>query len=278
MSGAPATIVVVPRERFSHSLETVDQIYAVTEPPFELVYVDGGSPRSVRVGLERRARRHGFRLLREQRYLCPNEARNLGLRHARTPYVAFLDNDALVTPGWLEKLVRCAERYQAWVVGPLYLVGPLARQTVHMTPGTVQIAERDGRRWFHIEHRNAWRHLPEVRGELRTGPCDLIEFHSVLIRTDVFERLGPFDEGLRSAFEEHDLCLTVRRLGGVICFEPDSVVSYVEPPPVRWSDMPYFLLRWSPEWFEESLARFCAKWDLDPADPGFASSRQYNRH
>ena len=33
----------------------------------------------------------------------------LGLERATTLYVAFLDNDVVVEPGWLEALVRCAE-------------------------------------------------------------------------------------------------------------------------------------------------------------------------
>ena len=114
-----------------------------------------------------------------------------------------------------------------------------------MASGTVTISERDGRRCFRVEHRFAGRHAPEVRGQIHAGPCDLVEFHAVLIRTDAFDRLGPLDEGLKSAFEENDLCLDVRRLGGGICLEPDSVISYMQPPPVAWCDIPYFLLRWS---------------------------------
>jgi GT2 family glycosyltransferase len=113
------TIVVVPRERFSLSARTLESLYAHTTEPFRLVYVDGRSPSRIRRHLEAQARARGFRLVRSDRYLSPNQARNLGLRHVETEYVVFMDNDVLLTPGWLEALVGCADATGAEVVGPL---------------------------------------------------------------------------------------------------------------------------------------------------------------
>ena len=39
-----ATIVIVPRERFSLTRRNLESIYDCADAPFELVYVDGGSP------------------------------------------------------------------------------------------------------------------------------------------------------------------------------------------------------------------------------------------
>jgi GT2 family glycosyltransferase len=121
MTRAPlATVAVVQRDRFSPTRAALERLYEVTEPPFRLIYVDGGSPQRVRAYLTDQARQRGFHLLRRDSYLSPNEARNLALRHVDTRYVVFLDNDVLVTPGWLEALVRCAEETGAWTVGPFY--------------------------------------------------------------------------------------------------------------------------------------------------------------
>jgi GT2 family glycosyltransferase len=38
-------------------------------------------------------------------------------------YVVFIDNDVLVTPGWLGSLVRRTEETGAWLVGALYCFG-----------------------------------------------------------------------------------------------------------------------------------------------------------
>jgi GT2 family glycosyltransferase len=277
MSEEIVTIVVVPRERFSHALRSLESIYADTAFPFRLVYVDGRSPRKVRRGLERRASELGFRLIRENRYLTPNQARNIGLREVRTKYVVFIDNDALVSPGWLAPLVRCAEETGAWVCGPLCLEGPFEEQMIHVAGGDVSIESEEGRRYLRDDRRHAGRRVPDVLPLLRREPCEHVELHCLLARTDIFERLGPLDEGLRAVFEHCDLCLCVRESGGEIYFEPASVVTYVSPPPLPWSDVPYFTLRWSEEWIEASVERFRAKWALDRTDPHFDATVNFCR-
>ncbi|HEY6050031.1 MAG TPA: glycosyltransferase family A protein, partial [Thermoanaerobaculia bacterium] len=126
------TVVVVPRERYSQSERSLEGLYEHTTMPFDLVYVDAGGPPPVRRYLEEAARRRGFRLIRVDRYLGQNAARNLTRGLVKTEYVVFLDNDVLVTPGWLEKIVECADETGAWIVGPLYLEGELERQMIHM--------------------------------------------------------------------------------------------------------------------------------------------------
>ena len=105
MSEPQVTIIVVPRERFSHTERTLNNIYEHTTIPFNLVYVSGKSPARIQQYLELESQRRGFRLIPAAGYLAPNQARNLGIREAHTKYTVFLDNDALVSPGWLEALV-----------------------------------------------------------------------------------------------------------------------------------------------------------------------------
>ena len=271
------TIVVVPRERFSFALASLDAIYERTSFPFSLVYVDAGSPRAVQRALQRRAADRGFELIRVDRYLTPNAARNVGLQRVRTRYVVFIDNDAMVMPGWLTALVGCAEETGAAVCGPLQLIGQPERELIHIAGGTAGIIEQDGRRRFDAEHRLSGKRVSEVRDSLVREPVDEIEFHCMLVRTEVFERLGPLDEGLLNTQEHSDLCLKVREAGLPVVFEPTSVVSYVPPPPFALSDIPYFLLRWSDEWTRSSLEHFVARWRLDPTDPGLESTLGFVR-
>lgn len=109
MADPQVTIVVVPRERFSCTRESLESIYEHTKFPFKLVYVDGNSPAKVRRYLEEQAQAKGFQLIRTDYYLSPNHARNIGLSHVDTKYAVFFDNDVVVSPGWLEALVQCAQ-------------------------------------------------------------------------------------------------------------------------------------------------------------------------
>jgi GT2 family glycosyltransferase len=256
------TIVVVPRERFSHTERTLENIYEHTSVPFKLVYVSGKSPDRIQRYLELESQRRGFRLIPAARYLNPNEARNLGIRETNTKYTVFLDNDALVSPGWLEALVQCAEETDAWVVGPVYFIGEFEQRIVHMAGATVHFKDHDGKRVLYEEQ--YWLNTPlgAVSEPLVRRTCGHLEFHCMLARTDVFGKLGPLDEALRSVHEHIDFCMAVRRAGGTVYLEPNSRTTYIPPPPCTWWDLPFFMLRWSEEWNVSTAGHFNNKWDV----------------
>ena len=239
-----------------------NNIYAQTTLPFRLIYVCGGAPPSVRRYLEREAEQRGFQFLHTEHYLSPNQARNLSLSEVRTKYVVFLDNDALVTRGWLESLLNCAEETGAWVVGPLDLIGEFDRAMIHMAGGRLHIKEEEGKRVLWDEQYLFDTPISEANMRLRRRPCEYVEFHCMLVRTQAFERVGLMDEQLLSLHEERDFCLANLRAGGAVYIEPKAVVTYVPPPPCEWWDLPYFMLRWSEGWTLTSVRHFNKKWGI----------------
>jgi GT2 family glycosyltransferase len=259
------TVVVSPREQFRVTRPSLERVFAHTEVPYKLVYVDGGSPAPVRRYLQLRARQRGFKLLRTNHYLSPMEARVLALPHVDTEYVCFIDNDVLVNRGWLDRLVRCADETDAWAVGPLYLNGDPAVGLIHMAGGKAHVLEESGRRSFFEEHRFPGRMVGEVRDELRREPTELVEFHCKLLRTEFFDKFGLQDPRYLSCGESLDLCLRLRQAGYPVYLEPAAVVSNLQPPPFVWSDLPFYLLRWSDAWNRISLRCFRQHWDI-PAD------------
>ena len=271
MTEPRVTIVVVPREQFSKARASLESLYAATSTPFALVYVDGNSPPRLRQYLAEQAAARRFTLLRTERYLTSNEARNLGVRQVRTKYVAFVDNDVIVQPGWLEALLRCAEETGAWVVGPLYCYGrdgSGSPDIVHTAGADLRIVD-DGERHLHEKHRHVNRPVAEVRSQLRREPIDLVEFHCMLVRRSALDQLGALDEKLLSFFDHVDFCLAAHDAGGAIYFEPDALVTHLAPPPFAWVDVPHFLLRWSDAWLRSSLRHFAGKHRLNLADREF---------
>lgn len=268
------TVVMVPRQRFSFARRALENLFAQTGP-CRLVYVDAGSPPPLRRWLESEAGRRGFRLLRSDAYLSPNEARNLGLQEVDTEYVVFVDNDVLVAPGWLTPLVRCAEETGAWIVGPLYCIGEPLFRTIHMAGGVLHFEDRPGGRRLIDHHRLSNQPLALYRGELVREPCEFVEFHTMLVRRDVFDRVGPLDEALLSTPEHLDLCLLVRAAGGSVWFEPESVVNYVPATRLRRGDARFYMLRWSERWNRASLAHFKRKWAIADDDPFLAGHHMW---
>jgi GT2 family glycosyltransferase len=261
------TLVVVPRERFSRTEISLESLYRHTTGPFELIYVDGHSPRQIRKYLEWQARERGFRLIRLPQFLPSPQSRNIGLRQVQTPYVVFIENDMLVEPGWLDALLRCAEETRAPVVGPLYLERQPEDRIVHMAGGLAHVEELDGKRRFVEKHLFQGRRVAEIEDQLHREPTELVEFHCLLARTDLLRQLGGFDEGLKNTSEHVDFCLAVREAGHQIYFEPTAVVVYVDPPPFAWYDLPFYHTRWNDTWARQTVAHFGRKWRLDPEDP-----------
>ncbi|HEV7732002.1 MAG TPA: glycosyltransferase [Candidatus Binatia bacterium] len=264
-SGARVTIVVVARDRFSVARRSLESILAETAPPFDLVYVDGRSPRRVGRWLRRQALVHGFRLIRSDRYLSPNVARAMGMERVTTPYAVIIDNDVVVTSGWLDPLVRCADETGACAVNPLHLEGDdPARRIIHAAGAFVTVEETATGRVFSERHRHLGEPLSAVPTPFVREPCDLLEYHCMLVRTDEFRRSGALDPAIVGTRDHMDACLSMRAAGGTLWFEPASQVVFLQPPPIAWSDYPYFLLRWSEHWTGATLAYFEQKWGARP--------------
>ena len=282
MSDPNVSIIVVPRERFQFARESLESLYENTTVPFQLIYVDNNSPQSLKTYLNTKSQEKGFQLLRSAQYLSPNQARNLGLRQVKTPYVVFVDNDVIFAPHWLEKLMDCAEATGATVVGSLVCQYRPVHSIVHCAGGTYMnpsdyaafvrgefnpagtLAPTGG--WC-IQEKTPYQNQPlaEVRDRLSRQPTGFVEFHAMLVHTAIFERIGPLDEGFSCTKEYLDFCMSVTRAGGQIYLEPDSVVTFLTHPPapaLQWADLPYFMLRWSDAWELSNLEHFQHKWHL----------------
>jgi GT2 family glycosyltransferase len=273
------TIVVSPRERFSYTQQSLESIYAHTDLPFSLIYVDGGSPTPVQQYLQQQSSQKGFKLIRTDEYLAPNRARNKALRRVKSDYVVFIDNDVEVTPGWLGHLVRCAEETGATVVSPLTCIGQPVHQKIHLAGGEahikIEVSGDQITRRVHEKHYFVNRPVADVSDRLHRRQCEFAEFHCMLVRTDIFDKIGPLDKNLLNTREHIDFCMTVTQAGGTIYCEPTSIVTYVPGPPFDWSDIPFFMLRWSDAWEESSLKHFRRKWELTVKDKYF--KKRYRR-
>ena len=285
MKKLDVTLIVVPRERFSYTRESLESIYKNTSYPFDLVYVDGNSPEHIKEYLEEEAQAKDFKLIRSENYLSPNQARNIGLRYVQTKYLVFVDNDINAAPGWLEKLVECAESESAAVVCPLVCIGKDLHSKIHLAGGEANIylefKNNTARRKVHEKHYFVNRPVAEVQDQLKRRECEFAEFHCMLVRTDIFDTIGMLDEKLLSTREHIDFSMTVTNAGEKIYCEPASVTTYVPDTGFEFSDLAYFMLRWSDAWEIASLKHFRKKWDVTKKDKYFEKRYKrlgYRRH
>lgn len=258
MASANISIVVVPRDHFADTRESLESIYENTRQPFDLVYVDGGSPGPIARYLQQQSVARGFRLIRTDHYLSPNRARNLGTRGLTTPYIVFIDNDVVVARDWLAPLVECAETTGAAVVGPLTFEKRPLHSKVHFAGGEAHVEST-------IVAGVGERHLIDrISKKVPPEPVatEVAEFHCMLVRAEALSSVGGLDEKLLSTRENLDFCMAVREQGGAIYCDPRSKVTYLPPETMSLPDMAFFALRWSDEWDMSSFRYFRDKWNL----------------
>ena len=144
---------------------------------------------------------------------------NRGAAIARGRYICFLNNDTIVTPGWLDELVTVAERDPK--------VGAVGSKLIY-PDGTLQ--EAGGLIWQDASGWNYGRgsHADDPRFNYLRD-VDYCSGAALLVRTDIFERLGRFSELYAPAYyEDVDVCFAMRELGYRVVFQPKSVVVHDE--------------------------------------------------
>jgi GT2 family glycosyltransferase len=272
------SIIVVPRERFSCTQTSLESLFANTSEPYDLTYIDAGSPKDVSDYLQTMSETYSFRLIRVDKYLPPNTARNTGLRHApASDYTVFLDNDVIFKPGWLGSLLATAQHTGAAAVAPLTFEDEHF-EIVHQWSGKFNFNNTENGLQVMTEYRPyAHKKIAQVENSISERPTQLTEFHCLLVRTDVFQQIGMLDERLLSMAEESDFCLSLLRHGYTIYSQPKSHVAYLPPSPnsLTRTDLPFFFIRWSDAWLEQSVEHFRVKHSLSPSSPCLKNYRGF---
>ena len=217
-SATPAVSIVVPvYGKLPYTLACLRSVARHgAEAPFEVIVVDDASPDDSAATL---ARIDGLRLLRNAANLGFVGSCNAGAAAARGAFVLFLNNDTQVGAGWLDTLLRCfAERPDCGIAGSR-LVYPDGRL---QEAGGVVFADGSCWNYGRFEPRDA----PPFRYR---RAVDYVSGAALLIRTEVFRRVGGFDARYAPAYyEDADLAFAVRRLGLRVYYEPASTVVHCE--------------------------------------------------
>jgi len=186
-----------------------------TEEPYELVLVDNASPEDVLGELGELAA--SATVIRNDVNRGFGGASNQGAEAARGELLCLLNSDAIVEPGWLDPLVETLSEPGVGAVVPMLL----------NENGTVQEAASvvDSIGFAHAVGGGLSPDAFEVRFRREV---DFGSAACMLIRRDLFVRLGGFDEAFAPAyFEDTDLCFRLDDVGLKTIYEPRSRVVHV---------------------------------------------------
>lgn len=228
--------IVIPvwnqRERTRACLESLS---AQTPEPVRLVLIDNGSDAETRDTLDhfQRESRIPTLIIRNKSNLGFIRATNQGIRASRAPWVCLLNNDTLLTQGWLGEMIRAAGSDAR-----IGLVNPTSN-SLGFRPGSLSPEEyaaslkaQSGR----------WTELTTALG------------FCLLARRSLFDQVGLLDESFGMGnFDDDDLSRRVRK-AGLLCVR--ACAAYV-----HHDEKASF--RELPGWekaFEDNRRRFEARW------------------
>ena len=183
--------------------------------PYEIIFVDDGSTDGTREWLATLTD-PAIRVVLNEKNLGYAAANNRGAALARGEFLALLNNDLVLTPGWLEPMLKV----HAGLGTRAGLMG-----NVQLNASTGQIDHSGIIIDLHCkpEHDRAMPWTCRFRTTRRvaavTGAC-------VLIRSDLWWQLGGFDEGFINGGEDIDLCLRARATGRINAVALRSIVHH----------------------------------------------------
>jgi len=184
--------------------------------PIEVIVVDDCSSDATQKRLGEIA---GIQVVRNAQNLGFVGSCNAGAARAQGEFIVFLNNDTVVTAGWLEALLRCFEEEPDCGLVGAKLVYPDGR--LQETGG---IVFSDGSGWNYGRFEDP----ADPRFNFRRE-ADYCSGAAILLRRDFFVALGGFDTRYAPAYyEDTDLAFAVRAAGKRVLVEPQATVVHFE--------------------------------------------------
>ena len=207
-------------EQCLESLYKYDWEYVKTGT--EMIVVDNGSCAEERQKLEQLSARYHFQYLYHPMDFNFSAMCNLGAEAATGKYLLFLNDDIeALESGWLQAMRALAEQSHVGAVGAkLYYPGGHKLQHLGVVnlaigPGHCFLEQEDEGDLYYGRNRYNYNYLAV------TAAC-------LMVRKEVFDQVGGFDESLCVAYNDVDFCFSVYEAGyyNVLC--NDAVLCHHE--------------------------------------------------
>lgn len=180
---------------------SIEAVLNQTKPPSEIIIVDDGSSDDTATI----AKRYPVMIVRHEENKGLAAARNTGVQSARHELVASIDADCVAKPDWLEKLLDCMTDETVAGVGG---------QLVELNRTTLP---------------DLWRsvHMKQSHGDELIANAPFIYGHGTVFRKSALEKVGLYNEKLRTNAEDCYISEQLKKAGFTIVYQPAAVAEHL---------------------------------------------------
>jgi GT2 family glycosyltransferase len=206
-------VLVTTNDQQGMLQQCIDSIEKYTPEPHEIIVIDNASTDDTAEYLQKLTGKVRYKICHSNLGFAGGT--NQGLMMARGNTILFLNNDTVVTEGWLQNLLHCLNSNpKIGLVGPVtnYISGEQLIETSYSSMDEMHQFARG----YNISDPNKWKTTSRL-----TGFC-------VLMRREVLDRLGNLDEGFEIGnCEDDDYGLRARLLGLDLMIAKDTFIHHV---------------------------------------------------
>ena len=217
VQGNPMVSIVIPNKDEKETLKKcLESIWKKTSySNYEIILVENNSTtQEIRDYYKELDGKERVRVVYWEKEFNYSAINNFGISYAKGEYILCLNNDiTVISPDWLEELLANCQRPEVGIVGARLYYPDNTIQHAGIVLGMGGCA---GSLFVGLARsRGGYLHKAALQQDLSavTAAC-------FMVKKEVFEKVGGFEEKLAVAFNDVDFCLKVRHAGYLVVYDP----------------------------------------------------------
>ncbi|RCV65570.1 Glycosyltransferase, partial [Methanophagales archaeon] len=238
IKGSPKVSIIIPTKDKVDTLKTcIDSIVEKTDyENYELVIVDNQSKEGETFEYYDKIKNNlGIKILDYNKPFNFSAINNFAVSKVDAGYILFLNSDTeVISEEWLSAMLEHAQRSEVGAVGAKLLYPNNTIQHAGIIIGIIGKPPVAGHshRYFPASHFGYCGRIQHVQNlSAVTAAC-------MMVRKEVFEEVGGFDEHLAVAFNDVDFCLKIREQDYLIVYTPYAELYHYESLSRGYDDNP----------------------------------------
>lgn len=239
------SIILVAYNQVQYTLECIQSVKENTKADYEIIVVDNNSSDDT---VEKLGEDPKIKLIRNAENLGFPKAVNLGIKAAAGRNILILNNDTIVTNGWLERMLEVSESDEK-----IGIVGPIS----NIVSG-VQVDKDANYKTNEEMIAYAEKVKKDNEGEIVEFPR--VAFLCTLIKREVIDKIGGLDERFTPGnYEDDDFCLRAQLAGYKTVITKDVFIHHYGSKSFGAAGEKAYADR-----LEINRKKFVEKWGADP--------------